>query len=216
MAITIKTFAVNPLQENCYVVSDDTKACIIIDCGAFYITERQAIVNHINENNLKPAHLLCTHGHFDHVFGNDTIFEAYGLKPEIHTDDASLITDVAKQCEMMGMGLDYDRTTPPIGHYLANDEEISFGSHTLKVIHTPGHSKGGVVFYCETEKILFSGDTLFRMSVGRTDLPGGSWTELMDSLDEKIATLPKDTVVYPGHGPKTLLSEEFSMNPYFH
>lgn len=213
--MTIKTFQVNPLQENCYVVSDDTKACVIIDCGAYYDTERQAITNYIRNNELTPTHLLCTHGHFDHNFGNDTIFSEFGLKPEIHADDAALIADVAEQCEMMGMGLGYDRPSPPIGHYLEDGEIISFGNHTLKVIYTPGHSKGGVVFYCETEKTLFTGDTLFRMSVGRTDLPGGSWAELMDSLEEKIATLPKDTIVYPGHGPKTLLAEEFSMNPYF-
>ena len=115
----------------------------------------------------------------------------------------------------MGMGLGYDRPSPPLGHQLEDNEVITFGNHALKVIHTPGHSKGGVVFYCEAEKTLFTGDTLFRMSVGRTDLPGGSWAELMDSLEEKISILPKDTVVYPGHGPMTLLGEEFSMNPYF-
>ena len=213
--MTIKTFQVNPLQENCYVVSDDTKACVIIDCGAYYDTERQAITNYIRDNELTPTHLLCTHGHFDHNFGNDTIFSEFGLKPEIHADDAALIADVAEQCEMMGMGMDYDRPSPPIGHYLEDGEIISFGNHSFKVIHTPGHSKGGVVFYYEAEKTLFTGDTLFRMSVGRTDLPGGSWAELMDSLEEKIATLPKDTIAYPGHGPKTLLAEEFSMNPYF-
>ena len=214
--LTIKTFPVNPLQENCYVASDDTNECVIIDCGAYYNTETQSITSYINKNHLKPVHLLCTHGHFDHAFGNDAIFDAYGLKPEIHAADAPMIADIAQQCEIMGMGLDYDRTTPPVGHLLTDGEDITFGHHTLKVIHTPGHSKGGVVFYCEAEKTLFTGDTLFRMSVGRTDLPGGSWAELMDSLEEKIATLPKDTVAYPGHGPKTLLSEEFAMNPYFH
>ena len=214
--LNIKTFQVNPLQENCHVVSDETNTCIIIDCGAFYESERQAITAYISNKNLTPVHLLCTHGHFDHNFGNDTIFEAYGLQPEIHAEDASLIKDIAMQCNMMGMGVDYNRTTPPVGHLLEDNELITFGNHTLKVIHTPGHSKGGVIFYCKEEKILFSGDTLFRMSVGRTDLPGGSWNELLNSLEERISILPKDTVVYPGHGPKTTLIEEFNMNPYFH
>jgi glyoxylase-like metal-dependent hydrolase (beta-lactamase superfamily II) len=213
--LNIKTFEVNPLQENCYVVSDDTNNCIIIDCGALYEEERHAIINYIKSNNLSPTHLLATHGHFDHNFGNDTIFEAFGLKPEIHADDAPLIADIAQQCNMMGMGLEYNRTTPPVGHLLSDGEIITFGTHSLKVIHTPGHSQGGVVFYCKEEKTLFTGDTLFRMSVGRTDLPGGSWSELMDSLEEKIAKLPSETVAYPGHGPKTLLHEEFRMNPYF-
>ena len=188
----IKTFEVNPLQENCYVVSDETQDCVIIDCGAYYDAERQAIVNYIRDNH------------------------TFGLKPEIHADDASMISDLTKQCEQMGLGLSFDKPSPPVGHHLEDGEDIVFGTHILKVIHTPGHSKGGVVLYCEAEKTLFTGDTLFRMSVGRTDLPGGSWGELMDSLEEKIATLPKDTTAYPGHGPKTLLSEEFSMNPYFH
>jgi glyoxylase-like metal-dependent hydrolase (beta-lactamase superfamily II) len=212
----IKTFEVNPLQENCYVVSDETQDCVIIDCGAYYDAERQAIVNYIRDNQLNPTHLLCTHGHFDHNFGNDTIYHTFGLKPEIHADDASMISDLTKQCEQMGLGLSFDKPSPPVGHHLEDGEDIVFGTHILKVIHTPGHSKGGVVLYCEAEKTLYTGDTLFRMSVGRTDLPGGSWGELMDSLEEKIATLPKDTTAYPGHGPKTLLSEEFSMNPYFH
>lgn len=214
--LNIKTFQVNPLQENCYVVSDDTNACVIIDCGAFYDSERQAITEYISYKNLTPIHLLCTHGHFDHNFGNNTIFETYGLQPEIHSEDASMIKDIAMQCDMMGMGIDYDRTTPPVGHLLKDNELITFGNHTLKVIHTPGHSKGSVIFYCEEENVLFTGDTLFRLSVGRTDLPGGSWSELMNSLEDKISALPKDTVAYPGHGPKTILNEEFRMNPYFH
>ena len=127
-----------------------------------------------------------------------------------------MIKDIAMQCDMMGMGIDYDRTTPPVGHLLKDNELITFGNHTLKVIYTPGHSKGSVIFYCEEENVLFTGDTLFRLSVGRTDLPGGSWSELMNSLEDKISTLPKDTVAYPGHGPKTILNEEFRMNPYFH
>ena len=213
--INVKSFIFNHLSENTYVVSDESLECVIIDCGAFFKEEKAAILQYIDDNGLKPVHLLATHGHFDHNFGNDTIFEAFGLKPEIHADDAPLIADIAQQCNMMGMGLEYNRTTPPVGHLLSDGEIITFGTHSLKVIHTPGHSQGGVVFYCKEEKTLFTGDTLFRMSVGRTDLPGGSWSELMDSLEEKIAKLPSETVAYPGHGPKTLLHEEFRMNPYF-
>jgi glyoxylase-like metal-dependent hydrolase (beta-lactamase superfamily II) len=211
----IKCFQVNPLQENCYVVNDDTKECVIIDCGAYYEAERQAVVNYLDEQQLKPVHLLCTHGHFDHAFGNDTIYSRYGLKPEIHADDAYLIADMAQQCVDMGMGIGYNRPSPPVGMLLHEGDAIAFGNHRLRVIHTPGHSKGGVCFYCAEESVVFTGDTLFRMSVGRTDLPGGSWAQLTHSLTKKIATLPHGTTVYPGHGPATNLSEEVSMNPYF-
>ena len=213
--ISIKTFVVNPLQENCYVVSDETREAVVIDCGAYYDSERNAIANYLRDNRLTPVRLLCTHGHFDHTFGNDTIYESYGLKPEIHADDAHFITDLAQQCEDMGMGLIYNRPSPPVGTLLADGDTITFGTHRLQVIHTPGHSKGGLCFYCAEEKVVFTGDTLFRMSVGRTDLTGGSWQELMQSLSVKIKALPPDTVAYPGHGPKTLLSDEFAVNPYF-
>lgn len=213
--MNIKVFEVNPLQENCYVVSDDTQEAIIIDCGAYYESERQAITDYIRRQQLKPVHLLCTHGHFDHTFGNNTIYEKFGLKPEIHTDDAPFIEDMARQCNDMGMGIPYPWTTPPLGHLLTDGDTITFGHHQLKVLHTPGHSKGSVVFYCQEENIAFTGDTLFRMSVGRTDLAGGSWQDLIQSLRTKIAPLPGSTIAYPGHGPKTVIGDEVSMNPYF-
>jgi glyoxylase-like metal-dependent hydrolase (beta-lactamase superfamily II) len=211
--IDIKTIQCNMLQENCFIVSDETGEAVIIDCGAYFDEERTAIVDYLRSHRLSPRHLLCTHGHFDHTFGNDTIFDAFGLKPQIHADDAFLIKDLDQQYRSM-MGMSYDRPTPPIGQLLADGDVVSFGQHRLKVIHTPGHSPGSVVFYCEEEKVLFSGDTLFRMSVGRTDLPGGSWTQLMESLD-KLVLLPGDVKVYTGHGPSTLMSEEKRMNPYF-
>lgn len=212
--MNIKIFEVNPLQENCYVVSDETGEAVIIDCGALYDSERRAITAYLRDHQFKPCHLLCTHGHFDHAFGNDTIYAAYGLCPEIHGDDACLIADVGRQCEDMGMGPVYPRQSPPIGRLLTDGDIITFGSHRLQVIHTPGHSRGGVCFYCQEEQVIFTGDTLFRMSVGRTDLDGGSWQQLMESLASKIAVLPPETVVYPGHGPKTSIHDEKQMNPY--
>lgn len=200
------------LQENCYVVSDDSGECVIIDCGAYYDSERMAIVNYVNNNKLKPRHLLCTHGHFDHIFGCDTIYEQFGLKPEIHPDDESIYRDIDRQCRMM-LGGGYHRTLPPTER-LADGDIITFGTHRLQVLHTPGHSPGCVFFYCKEERVAFSGDTLFRMSVGRTDLEMGSWTDMMKSLQTVVAHLPEDTVVYPGHGPRTVIGDELAMNPY--
>lgn len=212
--ITVKKFVCNPLQENTYVVSDDSRECVVIDCGAFFDDERKAIVSYINTQQLKPVRLLCTHGHFDHIFGCDTIFDAFGLQPEVHSDDAYLTDDLNAQVKQM-LGTDLQLQMPAIGHYLADGEVIVFGHHQLKVLHTPGHTPGGVVFYCEQERTAFSGDTLFRMSIGRTDFEKGSYEQIIDSLHNVIAKLPADTTVYTGHGPLTVVGEEVAMSPYF-
>ena len=210
----IKSFQVNPLQENCYVVSDETGEAVIIDCGVFFQEERTALVSYIREEHLRPTHLLCTHGHFDHVFGADTIFATFGLRPELHAADEFLYLAASEQATNM-MGIVNQLRLPPIGRFLNDSDTITFGSHQLEVLHTPGHSPGGIIFYCKAEGVAFSGDTLFRMSVGRTDLPGGSWSQLLESLQTVVATLPTDTVVYCGHGPKTTIGDELRMNPYF-
>ncbi len=211
----IKTFICNLLQENTYILSDDTKECVIIDCGAYYQEERAAIVQYIDSNGLKPVHLLATHGHFDHNFGNDTIYKTYGLKVEVAAEDEFLINDIAGQFESM-VGAPLRHTYPLAGKFFEKDEIIRFGNHQLKVLNTPGHTPGGVIFYCEEEKVAFSGDTLFKMSVGRTDFDGGSYTDLMLSLNNVVKKLPAETVVYSGHGPKTTIAEELRYNPYLH
>ena len=198
--ITIKTFPCNQLQENTYVVSDDTRECVIIDCGAYFEEEFQAIQDYIETQQLKPVHLIATHGHFDHNFGNNFIFETYGLKVEISADDAYLIHDLPGQFESM-IGFPLRRQYPEVDHYFKEGETIS--------------SPGGVTFYNKEESIAFTGDTLFRMSIGRTDFDRGSYKDIMDSLHNVIAKLPPDTVIFSGHGPKTTLAEELRYNPYF-
>lgn len=212
--LNIKTFSFNLLDENTYVVSDDSQECVIIDCGAFYPEERQALVNYINTNQFKPVHLLSTHGHFDHNFGINTVYDTWGLKPEIAAEDEWLITDIPGQFEAMA-GVKLDWTFPQPGHYFVKGEIIRFGNHAFEVLPTPGHTPGGVTFYCAEEKVAFTGDTLFRMSIGRTDFERGSYTEMMNSLKTVIAQLPTDTAVYCGHGPKTTIGDEKLYNPYF-
>ncbi len=210
--LTIQRFECNMLQENCYIISDETKECAICDCGAYYPAERAAIVDYIRDNGLTPVHLLSTHGHIDHNFGNNTIFDEFGLKPEVHKEDQHLMDMLAEQAEtLVGITLDY--AMPPVGKYFGDGDEITFGSHRLKVIETPGHSKGSVFFYCPEEAIALSGDTLFRNSIGRTDYLGGSMFQIIQSL-RMICQLPDNTVVYPGHGPQTTIGTELSSNPY--
>ena len=212
--ITVKSFECNQLQENTYVVSDETRECVIIDCGAYYNEECQAIRKYINTQQLKPVHLLATHGHFDHNFGNDFLFQIYGLMVEISADDAFLINDLPKQFESM-IGIPLHRHYPQVGHFFSDDEQIRFGNHVFEILKTPGHTPGGVTFYNKEESMAFTGDTLFRMSIGRTDFDRGSYKDIMDSLHNVIAKLPPDTVIYSGHGPKTTIAEELQYNPYF-
>jgi glyoxylase-like metal-dependent hydrolase (beta-lactamase superfamily II) len=210
--LNIERFAVNMLQENCYIVSDETKECVIIDCGAFYEDERNAITSYIRNNGLTPKHLLCTHGHLDHNFGNDTIYREFNIKPEVSERDEKLMSHVKQQAsQFYGMELEIDM--PPAGKLLADNDLITFGNHTLKVLETPGHSKGSLCFYCEDEHVLFSGDTLFRGSIGRTDLGSGSMMMIIQSL-RFLAQLPDDTEVHPGHGPSTTIGYEVAHNPY--
>lgn len=210
--LTIKKFTCNMLQENCYVASDDTRECIIVDCGAFYPEEREAIVGYIRENNLTPKHLIATHAHFDHNFGNDTIYKEFGLKPEVHANDEQLMNSLAQQAlAVVGASINYEM--PPVGRYLHENDTIDFGSHSFKVIETPGHSPGGVFYYCEEENVAFSGDTLFKGSIGRTDFTGGSMFMLIQSL-RMICQLPDETRLLPGHGPETTIGYEVAHNPY--
>jgi len=210
--ITVKRLVCNMLQENTYIVSDETREAVVIDCGAYYDAERRAIVNYLNDNRLKPVHLLCTHGHFDHNFGNDTIWHTFGLKPEVAAEDEGMMELKTMFKDMTGA--DYQGDIPPVGRLLTAGECISFGTHQLKVLPTPGHSRGSVTFYCEAEHAAFTGDTLFRLSIGRTDFEGGSWDDMSHSLKRVLAVLPADTTVYPGHGEPTTIGYERQYNPY--
>ena len=212
--ITIKTFTVNPLGENCYVVSDDTLDAVIIDCGAFYDEEKATISDYIDLNELHPVAHLLTHAHFDHIFGAGFIHERYGLAARCHEDELPLFNNTAAQMREILGGHILPCPTGPAGEPLTADTVIHFGNHQLTVIPCPGHSPGGICLYCEQEKTLFSGDSLFRMSIGRTDLPGGHHWTLIKSLQRLLKTLPEDVVVYPGHGPATDVATERTYNPY--
>ena len=211
--VNVYCFEVNPLQENCYVVSDDSHECVIIDCGAYYDEECVAIDNYLREQQLKPVRLLATHGHLDHNFGNAHLFQQYGLKVEICAEDQQLVERLPQQAAAL-FGMEISEDQPPVGRLLSDGDSITFGNHTLQVLSTPGHSHGSCLFYIQEEGIVFSGDTLFRMSIGRTDFPEGSWQQMEQSLTKIAGTLPKETVVYPGHGPQTTIADELQYNPY--
>ena len=211
--MNIKRLMCNPLQENCYVVSDETKECVIIDCGAYYDEEKQALATYIASNGLKPVHLVATHGHLDHNFGNAFVYREYGLKPEICAEDQNLLVHLREHAAtLFGMNITEDQ--PPIGRLLKDGDSVTFGQHTLKVLHTPGHSQGSMLLYCEEEQTVFTGDTLFRMSIGRTDFPESSWAKMEQSLKNVVKQLPKETIVLSGHGPQSTMADELLYNLY--
>ncbi len=209
--LEIKTIQCNMLAENCYIVSDETKECVIIDCGALGQAEQSAIADYITENSLTPVQHLLTHGHFDHMLGSQWLKDTYDLSPVICERDAEIYKDAKNNASTFGIEIpDY---TPAIGRCINDGDDITFGSHTFKVIHTPGHSKGCVVYYCNEENVAFTGDTLFRNSIGRTDLPGGSMFQIIQSL-RMLMQLPDTTRVLPGHGAETSIGYELASNPY--
>lgn len=212
--LNIQRFVVNPIRENTYVVSDDSKECVIIDCGVFYDSEKAAMKDYIDNNGLKPCHLIATHGHVDHHLGDRFVYDSWGLKPELDGSDAGFIKELPEHalrvCGIEGL-TDDDFVLP--GKCLTGADTIKFGSHEFTILETPGHSPGGVAFYCAPEKVLFTGDTLFRGTIGRTDVGGGSMFMIIQSL-RMLSQLPDDVTVYPGHGEKTTIGCEVATNPY--
>lgn len=209
----VKTFEFNPIAENTYVAYDDTKECVIIDPGCFFPNEKTKLLKFITENNLIVKHLINTHLHFDHTFGLNFIKEQFGLKTMAHKDDEYLLAQMSSQMQMFGFPAS-DEPTAEIGEYLNEGHIITFGNQRMTVLHVPGHSLGSVVFYNQQAGCLFGGDVLFRGSIGRTDLPGGSLQLLLKGIKEKLLKLPKDTIVYPGHGSATTIGEEIRSNYY--
>lgn len=203
----------NPYEECTHILSDETGEAVIVDCGAYYRNERRRLLEYIEKERLHPVRLLLTHAHHDHVYGNDLIQEHFGLLPEVHYGDKDLMTVLLRE-RIAECYKKYPYSIPMPEHYLTDDEIIRFGSHEIKVIHTPGHTPGSVFFYCEAEGLAFSGDTLFYKDIGRSDLPGGDCDDLNASLRAITELLPDETVIYPGHGKKSTIGYEKVFNRY--
>jgi glyoxylase-like metal-dependent hydrolase (beta-lactamase superfamily II) len=200
----------NPIEVNTYIAYDETGECVIIDAGCSNANENEILRKAIAEKNLNPTKLLCTHGHFDHIMGSAFVCDTYKIETYIHKND---LTEVERATDY-GSYFGVDVMQPPIPRNFLNDgDEIKFGNSSLKVIFTPGHTHGGVCFYSEADELLISGDTLFAGSIGRTDLPGGDYDILMNSI-EKLMCLPENTNVFCGHGPKTTIGYEKTTNPF--
>jgi glyoxylase-like metal-dependent hydrolase (beta-lactamase superfamily II) len=209
---SIQAFPNNPYQENTYLLYDDSGECAIIDPGMYTAAEQNTVVNFIKDNHLKPVLLLNTHCHIDHILGNKFVFDQYGLKPQFN--EGELVVLQAMPVWGQQSGIRYELSPLP-DTYLPQTGNITFGNTTLELIFAPGHSPAHLCFYSKADGLLVGGDVLFRGSIGRTDLPGGNHSQLINNIKEKLFTLPNDVIVYPGHGPETTIGYEKDTNPFF-
>ncbi len=207
----IKKFTFSPIAENTYVVYNEKKSAIIIDPGCYYDAEKDTLMNWINNEKLNVKYLLNTHCHLDHVFGNKFIAETFNLKVHCHKNEEIVLQHAPTSG--LNFNLPFDNYT---GELIFIDEEdtIDLDEDKLMIFFTPGHSPGSISFYAEKEKFIVSGDVLFKESIGRTDLPGGNMDILLQSIRSNLFVLPKDVVVYSGHGAETTIGYEINNNPY--
>lgn len=201
----LRTLEVGPFAANCYIAAcAQTKEGVIIDPGA----EGKHILRVVEDEGIKIKYIINTHGHIDHVGANAVVKEATGAPLLIHAEDGDLCHKPHASLALFAGKLKLAESD----RFIKDGEELEVGNLKLKVIHTPGHTKGGICL--KAEKLLFTGDTLFAGSIGRTDLPGGSYSELISAVKEKLLSYPDDTLVYPGHGPASTIREERENNPF--
>lgn len=207
MEYSLKVIPVGPIDVNCYILKDNnSSAGLVIDPGG----NPERILKYIQENKIDVKLIVNTHGHWDHIGAVDELRDALGCQLAIHSEDAEMLTTVSSSLATY-FGVTGGRR--PAEVELKDGDVISFGSCSLKVIHTPGHTRGGICLYGGGG--LFSGDTLFAGSVGRTDFPGGSMEEIIDSIRNRLQCVADLAKVFPGHGPSSVMGDERATNPYF-
>ena len=209
----VSRFTFNMFGVNTYILWDDiSKDAIIIDPGMVNDSEQKIIDQFIEKNNLKLSHLVNTHMHIDHAFGVQYMKNRYNLKFECNIDDQFLAQRLNEQAAMFGLPISIEELQIDVD--LKNGDKIYVGDEELQILQVPGHSPGSIVLYAPQSSFIISGDVLFNSSIGRTDLPGGSYPQLISAINEKLMTLPEDVIVYPGHGNETSIGQEKSNNPY--
>ncbi len=201
-----------PIQENTYIIYDETSECIVIDPGCNNAKERDELIKTITGLGLKPMRLINTHCHVDHIPGNRLIADTYQIGLEIHPDEVPVLEDAPAFADMFQIEMSGEQ--PPVAAFIHDGDIVSFGHTSLKALATPGHSPGSLSFYNETEGYVISGDVLFYRSVGRYDLPGADGAVLFRSITTKLMTLPDDVRVYSGHGTDTTIGSERKHNGF--
>jgi glyoxylase-like metal-dependent hydrolase (beta-lactamase superfamily II) len=212
--LTVNQLVFNPFEENTYIIVDkDTRHGVVVDPGMFNARELQEFDDYVRDNNILLDMIVNTHLHLDHSFGINHVKQTYGVKLAAHAADAALGAAIAEQGMRFGFGKRNDSPVE-IDVPIAHGDTVAVGGSELQVLHTPGHTPGGVALYASADGFALVGDSIFRGSIGRTDLPGGSEQQLIDSIHANILTLPADTILLPGHGPHTTVATERSHNPY--
>jgi hydroxyacylglutathione hydrolase len=202
----------SPIEVNAYVLAEKDGKCAVIDCGCFNEAEFRRFTGFLEKKSLQPVLLLNTHCHFDHIFGNRMFLEKYKLGAFCHQGDENNRRNSRQYAMFFGLTME---TPPEPAGMIEDGQIISFGTVNLKALHVPGHSPGSLAFYTEEDKVVFTGDALFAGSIGRTDIPGGNFKTLINSIKSRLFVLPPETIVYPGHGESTTIGEEMKSNPYF-
>lgn len=210
--LKLESLIFNPFSENTFIVYDETNECVIVDPGCTNAAEEDRLFGFIDSHQLKPLMVINTHGHVDHVVGNNAVKRRYGIKVAAHLDMHHDFTQAKRQAVWLGMQPEGDIDLPDID--LKDDQEIKVGNGILEVICTPGHAKGSISLYAPAEGWVITGDALFCRSIGRTDLPGGNFEELRESIRTRLFSLPNETEVFPGHGESTTIGEEKDFNPF--
>lgn len=208
---TIKAFTFSPIEENTYLLYNEARECVVIDPGCYFDKERKVLLDYISDNDLTPKYLLNTHCHLDHVFGNKFIHEQFNLTLHIHPDEQTVL----EFAPISGAkwNLPFQNYEGPL-IFLKEGDTIKLGEDELKVLFTPGHAPGHIVFYCEKQQFVIGGDVLFKGSIGRTDLPMGDYDTLINSILTQLFILPDAVTVYPGHGDATTIGYEKKHNPF--
>jgi glyoxylase-like metal-dependent hydrolase (beta-lactamase superfamily II) len=209
--IRVKKFVVNPLQENSYLLYDDTGCCLIVDAGFYYQEEKEELLIFIHENRLTPVSLINTHCHFDHVLGVEYLRKKLKIPFACHKEERFWLQRASQQSLMFGIEME---NISEADCFVSEGEKVRFGDSEVEILHIPGHSPGHIVLYSPKEQFLIAGDVLFAGSIGRSDLPGGNYLNLIRNIKEKLMILPGETLVYSGHGPDSSIGNEKINNPF--
>ena len=209
--LSVRSYTLGLVQTNCYIVSNKQKECIIFDPGE----QGAAMIKEIHNHGLKPLAIFLTHAHFDHIGAVDLLRDAFEIPVYIHKAEVSWLADPKKNGSGNYMELQNIIVRPPKEEHIIHKEQtFKISDFEFEAVFTPGHSPGSITYIFKEDGFAVVGDTLFERSVGRTDLIGGSMKVLMDSIHQKILTLPEDTIIYPGHGDYTTPAAEMENNPF--
>lgn len=207
----IQSFTFNPFQENTYLIINDKKECWIVDPGMYDINETKHLTDYISKNQLFPQAIINTHAHLDHIFGVNPLIDMYKIPFGLHKKEVDVLVRAPQSAAMFGVSIG---TVPQPDFFIDEQKPLNLGEDVIDVRFTPGHSPGSISFYFAPGNWVIGGDVLFSGSIGRTDLPGGNFNTLINSIKLQLFTLPGNTTVYSGHGPATSIEMEIMHNPF--